>query len=1264
MASEGTSTASHLDLGGSTHASRSNSTDSRSAIGSSTRRSGHSGMPRVDSADYHDIVSPAASSPIPDAAGLTTAAAVASGTPLTGAAVAMSSSAMRRAASSGGLYRPSAAISSPLPQLPACCPRHPESSPSPRFPPPRDQRQQRTATPQSWTQVRDRAAAASVVSRHARLRSDSPLPRAGGDVAAAATVADVCGCSCRSPPRRSQTRAEERLSSPSAAPRRPFYFQPVRTAEPVCVATTASAREWVLLNVSGRLITTTVGTLMADPDSILASLCAYLIPPPRRGDSVAGTKSAARRTAPIAPREASGRCRATADTTPLMEGVPGGGIRCNAAGGDDRSGAAGPADSRGAGGLLNSASESGGGDAQTLTAEAAQAAEEPSAAEDGVQRMPHHDGNSVQRDGDRSSPPSDLYACHCSVHRSTASVASLSTSPLPPVPHLLHEQSLLSVMRESCPDYVTPKTPPPGTLPVGASAAEGGDGEAVSPQQTASAVPLDTDGANAILLDLDADYFLPILNYLRHGAIMIPHYISVDGVLAMAEYLNVMGLVRLLRGPQIPRRVMLFSWGSGGNGELGTHSTRDEPTPTMVHVTPYGVRVCEIALGANYSCALSDTGSIYAFGNGEWGQLGLGGSSYAMRSGSNSSGGGSGGNGAGQDGTDMPVELLIPRRIPLFEQLPAVHVAAGYAFAMAIVEGHHVYFWGNNNHGQSGRGRNHFDLPTKKVESPVLVETLEGKRIIQLSCGSFFALALSEEGSLYSWGLVDCVGLGTPEEVERRYRDVLGESLSNERRAVVLTPQLVTVKGRRRADPNGAAVTVPERIVRIRAGQWHSGAINEHGELFTWGVGYQGRLGHGSKAPAYVPTLVRGALEGHRVVDVACGSFHTVALTAAGAVFCWGDNASGQCGTTAGNPDAFTAPYRVVGLEFVAGGVTRSIACGRQHTVVVMEGPQPWCSEPCCRADAADFEYHSHAQVYCFGEASRSSSVGVSTASAVAAAAVSGATRGAVSPNHMGVSVAAIPTTALPASPSHGPFMTGGASGSYHPAVASGGAAAVLPPRSPLPFTGGHHHPHYQLVPGLQMVNVREVVSGLHHTFAYVEELCVNAPRVAGSFCSAQSAALRGREQRLSYAPSSSPLPPPRAASAGEGQLSHPVLGWGPISSTRSGGTAASWARPSVPEATAVRRSPSAYHDPWANGPMESSMDSIGSRILPLTRARTMQGTPWGSARMVNLSTEAASQQRDHNAARTLLRREDAAYVAASRAVGGDGRRAGPGGAV
>jgi alpha-tubulin suppressor-like RCC1 family protein len=235
------------------------------------------------------------------------------------------------------------------------------------------------------------------------------------------------------------------------------------------------------------------------------------------------------------------------------------------------------------------------------------------------------------------------------------------------------------------------------------------------------------------------------------------------------------------------------------------------------------------------------------------------------------------------------------------------------------------------------------------------VETLNGKNIVQLGCGSFFVLALSEDGMVYSWGLIDCLGHGTVEEVKATYpADEIAESVSKDKRCVLLTPHPIKVL-------SGKGVS------RVTAGQWHSCAITVSGELYTWGVGFQGRLGHGDKEPCAVPTKVQGFLDGHIVTEVACGSFHTVALTKEGRVYCWGDNANGQCGNGS-LPDSVTTPHYVSSLSVMSGGVVRSISCGRQHTAVVLMGPHSWCRGQCCKARFDGMPCGDHGQVFVFGE--------------------------------------------------------------------------------------------------------------------------------------------------------------------------------------------------------------------------------------------------------------------------------------------------------
>ena len=65
-----------------------------------------------------------------------------------------------------------------------------------------------------------------------------------------------------------------------------------------------------------------------------------------------------------------------------------------------------------------------------------------------------------------------------------------------------------------------------------------------------------------------------------------------------------------------------------------------------------------------------------------------------------------------------------------------------------------------------------------------------------------------------------------------------------------------------------------KRIRDIACGSSHSAAISSSGELYTWGLGEYGRLGHGDSTTQLKPKMIK-ALNGHRVVQVSesCYSF-------------------------------------------------------------------------------------------------------------------------------------------------------------------------------------------------------------------------------------------------------------------------------------------------------------------------------------------------------------------------------------------------------
>ncbi|KAL8615071.1 hypothetical protein ACOMHN_013605 [Nucella lapillus] len=133
-----------------------------------------------------------------------------------------------------------------------------------------------------------------------------------------------------------------------------------------------------------------------------------------------------------------------------------------------------------------------------------------------------------------------------------------------------------------------------------------------------------------------------------------------------------------------------------------------------------------------------------------------------------------------------------------------------------------------------------------------------------------------------------------------------------------------------------------KKIKCISAGYRHSAAVTEEGELYTWGEGDYGRLGHGDKSSCNTPRLVKDIGE---VGQVACGSVHTVAVSQDGkTVWSFGSGDNGKLGH--GDMNRCNKP-RVV--EALAGMHIRKVACSGQSSLALTSTGQvyAWGSGSC-----------------------------------------------------------------------------------------------------------------------------------------------------------------------------------------------------------------------------------------------------------------------------------------------------------------------------
>ena len=250
------------------------------------------------------------------------------------------------------------------------------------------------------------------------------------------------------------------------------------------------------------------------------------------------------------------------------------------------------------------------------------------------------------------------------------------------------------------------------------------------------------------------------------------------------------------------------------------------------------------------------------------------------------------GNGTTSSST-LPAAVLQPDGSGPLTRVVAV--SAGWSYSLALTDDGHVVAWGYDlNDGRLGSGA---VLDTVQP-LPNRVKRADGSdldNIVQISAGYDFALALAADGTVWAWG--------------DNESGQIGQNAPNGNRPVAMQ-----VKG-----ADGLAPLA--RIAMVAAGGNHALALDLDGRVLAWGDGGNGALGDGPNRPAgnqaLLPRVVvsdTGAVTGFtNVVSIAAGFGSGQALRADGTVLSWGGNfrnALGRATTASSDP----TPAPVVGM--------------------------------------------------------------------------------------------------------------------------------------------------------------------------------------------------------------------------------------------------------------------------------------------------------------------------------------------------------------
>jgi alpha-tubulin suppressor-like RCC1 family protein len=312
----------------------------------------------------------------------------------------------------------------------------------------------------------------------------------------------------------------------------------------------------------------------------------------------------------------------------------------------------------------------------------------------------------------------------------------------------------------------------------------------------------------------------------------------------------------------------VYMFGSNATGCLASNDDPSSQGPKLIQSLPPRFQVVQAACGGDllgaHTLAVTAQGRLYAWGNaracglGPAGELNIISEPTLVK--------------------DFVREDSNGREIVCVERISFV-AAGGSCSAVITAEGQ-LYTFGITAGGRLGHERKIKSGPTVQFR-PKRVDALLGETIVTVSVGNAHMLCVTRRGALFAWGDNSKGQLGLGDFVDR------------------FKPEKIS-------HPKNAAWAPI-----LAAGEGHSLAVDVNGKLYSWGGSGGPMLGRAFNSPISTDSSERErvlcvsfqipdvrtdftvpievtALSDHRIVRVAAGARHSVAVTSEGLVFTFG----------------------------------------------------------------------------------------------------------------------------------------------------------------------------------------------------------------------------------------------------------------------------------------------------------------------------------------------------------------------------------------
>jgi alpha-tubulin suppressor-like RCC1 family protein len=367
----------------------------------------------------------------------------------------------------------------------------------------------------------------------------------------------------------------------------------------------------------------------------------------------------------------------------------------------------------------------------------------------------------------------------------------------------------------------------------------------------------------------------------------------------------------------LTKRQDVWSWGTMTNGNLSADHG-GEGGDARAHLLPRKIRffakkgVQCIAAGSEHVVVVLKSGYMYAWGNGAFGQLGLG----------------------------HEEDRAEPTLVPFFgpraaSEQPAEAPVPAPAPAPARPETTSTSTSTSTLTSTSTPTLTSTSTPTSATHKPGDTGVEERLSLAKPAGGSLAGAVTKLKISLKRDG---------PEAAEepRAHADAAASAGEPAAGAAAVS---ATATAHATAHADGALAhagraSPPEPIMvqQVAAGKHHTLVLDDKGRVYSWGLGLHGRLGHGDDKNRLTPALIETiAHENIEPLSVHCGWEHSAIVTKyKGQVYTWGSNASSQLGGSGLKPGSSDdTPKRVTQwLEAPSKKKNNGVKEGRDHSAL------------------------------------------------------------------------------------------------------------------------------------------------------------------------------------------------------------------------------------------------------------------------------------------------------------------------------------------